>query len=72
MTLREKDIDFDLRPVTVRSGKGIKDYCILLSKLLIPEFRHYLSKVEQLLSAENVPILGQIWDRLNVTPHDLM
>lgn len=48
MTLRVKDIDFDLRSVTVRAGKGNKDRCTLLPESLIPELRNYLTKVAQL------------------------
>ncbi len=48
MTMRIKDIDFDLRSVTVRAGKGNKDRCTLLPESLIPELRSHLSKVAQL------------------------
>ena len=48
MTMRIKDIDFDLRSVTVRAGKGNKDRCTLLPESLIPELRAHLTKVAQL------------------------
>jgi integron integrase len=48
MTLRVKDIDFDLRSITVRAGKGNKDRCTLLPEALIPELRSHLTKVGQL------------------------
>lgn len=48
MTLRVKDIDFDLRSITVRAGKGCKDRATLLPKALMAELRTHLTKVAQL------------------------
>jgi len=48
MTLRVKDIDFDLRSITVRAGKGNKDRATLLPVALIPQLRNHLTKVAQL------------------------
>lgn len=48
MTLRVKDIDFDLRSITVRAGKGNKDRVTLLPAALIPTLRNHLTKVAQL------------------------
>jgi integron integrase len=48
MTLRVKDIDFDLRSITVRAGKGNKDRATLLPEALIPQLRNHLTKVAQL------------------------
>jgi len=48
MTLRVKDIDFDLRSITVRAGKGNKDRATLLPDALIPQLRNHLTKVAQL------------------------
>lgn len=48
MTLRVKDIDFDLRSITVRAGKGNKDRATVLPEALIPELRNHLTKVAQL------------------------
>lgn len=48
MTLRVKDIDFDLRTITVRAGKGNKDRCTVLPETLIPALRSHLTKVAQL------------------------
>ncbi len=48
MTLRVKDIDFDLRSMTIRAAKGNKDRATLLPESLIPELRNHLTKVAQL------------------------
>jgi integron integrase len=48
MTLRVKDIDFDLRSITVRAAKGNKDRTTILPVSLIPELRNHLTKVAQL------------------------
>ena len=47
MTLRVKDIDFDLRSITVRAGKGNKDRSTRLLDALIPQLRNHLAKVAQ-------------------------
>ncbi|MES9940275.1 MAG: phage integrase N-terminal SAM-like domain-containing protein [Candidatus Thiodiazotropha sp. 6PLUC2] len=48
MSLRVKDIDFDLRSITVRAAKGNKDRATLLPAALIPVLRSHLTKVVQL------------------------
>ncbi|ODC02012.1 integrase [Candidatus Thiodiazotropha endoloripes] len=48
MTLRIKDIDFDLRSITVRAAKGNKDRATVLPEALIPDLRSHLTKVAQL------------------------
>ena len=48
MTLRVKDVDFDLKSITVRAGKGYKDRATVLPGSLIPELRIHLTKVAQL------------------------
>jgi site-specific recombinase XerD len=47
MTLRVKDIDFDLRSITVRAAKGNKDRATLLPEALMPALRNHLTKVAQ-------------------------
>lgn len=47
MTLRVKDVDFDLRTITVRAGKGYKDWSTVMPEALIPELRIHLTKVAQ-------------------------
>ena len=48
MTLRIKDVDFDLRAVTVRAAKGNKDRVTILPESLIPALRNHLTKVAKL------------------------
>jgi integron integrase len=48
MTLRVKDIDFDLHSITVRAAKGNKDRATLLPESLIPLLRGHLLKIAQL------------------------
>lgn len=48
MTLRVKDIDFDLRSITVRAAKGNKDRATLLPAAQIPALRGHLTKVAKL------------------------
>lgn len=48
MTLRIKDVDFDLRAVTVRAAKGNKDRVTILPESLIPTLRNHLTKVAKL------------------------
>jgi len=48
MTLRVKDVDFDLRSITVRAAKGNKDRVTVLPESLVPVLRQHLLKVAQL------------------------
>ncbi len=48
MTLRVKDVDFDLRTITVRAGKGNKDRATVMPEALIPALRSHLTNVAQL------------------------
>jgi site-specific recombinase XerD len=48
MTLRVKDIDFDLRSITVRAAKDNKDKATLLPEALIPALRNHLTRVARL------------------------
>ena len=46
--LRVKDLDFQMKQVTVRSGKGDKDRFTTLSALLVPLLENHLLKVKVL------------------------
>lgn len=48
MTLRVKDIDFNLRSITVRAAKGNKDRVTVLPESLISVLRNHLLKVAQM------------------------
>jgi len=52
MMLRVKDVDFDLRTITVRAGKGYKDRATVMPQILIPDLRIHLTKVAQLHKAD--------------------
>jgi integron integrase len=47
ISLRIKDIDFDNRIITVRSGKGDKDRQTLLSEKLIPELKRHITEIRR-------------------------
>lgn len=47
MRLRVKDLNFDYRQVTVRSGKGDKDRVTVLPQGLIPALRAHLAAVQE-------------------------
>jgi len=52
MTMRIKDIDFDLRTITIRAAKGYKDRATLLPEVLIPTLCNHLTKVAQLHASD--------------------
>lgn len=45
LRLRVKDIDFEIRQITVRDGKGFKDRCTILPESMIEELKTHLKKV---------------------------
>src|SRR6267142_1647625 len=44
--LRVKDIDVQMKPLTVRSGKGDKDRCTTVPATLTPVLQHHLDGVK--------------------------
>jgi len=54
MTLRVKDVDFDLHTITVRAAKGNKDRVTLLPERLIPLLRNHLLKIAQLHKSDTL------------------
>ena len=48
LSLRVKDIDFELATITVRSGKGDKDRTTLLPERLVEPLRDQIAQVEKL------------------------
>ena len=50
--LIRKDIDFDLRSITVRAGKGNKDRATVLPEALTAALQNHLIKVAQLHKAD--------------------
>ena len=66
LRLRVKDLDFERREITVRSGKGDKDRLTLLPERLITPLRSHLKEVRALHAAD----LTAGWGRV-VLPHAL-
>ena len=54
MTLRVKDIDFDLHSITVRAAKDNKDGATLLPDSLTPLLRGHLLKIAQLHKTDSL------------------
>ena len=48
MTLRVKDVDFDMGSITVRAAKGNKDRVTLLPGILVQQLQSHMLKVAQL------------------------
>jgi integron integrase len=48
VSLRVKDVDFDLRTITVRSGKGNKDRITMLPRSLVSPLKTHLERINQL------------------------
>jgi len=46
--LRVKDIDFELRQIVVRDGKGFKDRVTVLPESVIPELKNHLERIKAL------------------------
>jgi site-specific recombinase XerD len=44
LRLRVKDLDFGMRQITVRDGKGFKDWVTLLPESLIEPLQRYLRR----------------------------
>lgn len=59
--LRVKDIDFDLRHIIVRGGKGDKDRVTLLPTSLIPAIRQKIAIVEKLHEADLLNGFGSVY-----------
>jgi integron integrase len=48
VSLRLKDLDFDYHQITVRAGKGKKDRCVPLPKVLVPDLQQQVEVVKQI------------------------
>ena len=66
LRLRVKDVDFEKRLVTVRSGKGDKDRRTMLPQTLVEPLRHHLRDVRRLHQMD----LAAGWGRVEL-PHAL-
>jgi integron integrase len=61
LRLRVKDIDFEMKAVTVRSGKGDKDRVTTLSTSMIPLLKNHLTKVKALHKADLAQGHGEVY-----------
>jgi len=59
--LRVKDVDFTMRQILVRDGKGAKDRITLLPDSLIAELQHHLSRVEVLHEQDLEDGFGEVY-----------
>ena len=48
LRLRVQDLDFEMKQITVRDGKGAKDRYTVLAESLIPELRQHLERTQSL------------------------
>jgi integron integrase len=61
LRLRMKDIDFEMKAVTVRSGKGDKDRVATLSTSMIPLLKNHFAKVKALHEADLAQGYGAVY-----------
>lgn len=59
--LRIKDIDYELKHITVRSGKGAEDRVTTLSASIIPLLRNHLAKVRMIHEQELEQGHGEVY-----------
>ncbi|HJW09333.1 MAG TPA: integron integrase [Holophagaceae bacterium] len=60
LRLRVKDIDFDIREITVRQGKGDKDRVTMLPEVLVEPLRTHLEAVRALHQADLAAGRGEV------------
>ena len=61
LRLRVKDIDFEIRQITVRDGKGFKDRCTILPESMIEELKTHLKKVRFQHDEDLKRGFGAVW-----------
>lgn len=59
LSLRVKDIDFEMNQIIVRDGKGEKDRITVLPQKLIPELKEHLRKVKNLHNKDSQAGMGK-------------
>lgn len=59
--LRVKDVDFEMRQITVRDGKGAKDRVTMLPARLAEPLKAHLEQVRALHRADLAAGLGAVW-----------
>ncbi len=61
LRLRVKDMDFDLRQIAIRDGKGAKDRVTVLPASVVEPLRAHLAKVKTLHEEDLAQGLGEVW-----------
>lgn len=61
LSLRVKDLDFELSTITVRSGKGDKDRVTLLPETLVEKLRHQVASTQALHEKDLRDGFGQVY-----------
>ena len=61
LRLRVKDVDFDMRSVCIRDGKGGKDRVTMLPLVLIEPLRAHLTKVKAIHDEDLLSGFGSVW-----------
>ena len=61
LRLRVKDVDFDMRQITVRDGKGAKDRVTMLPAALAEPLRAHLAHVKALHEGDLAEGFGAVW-----------
>ena len=61
LRLRVKDVDFDMRQITVRDGKGAKDRVTMLPAVLVEPLRKHLAQVRALHEGDLAEGYGAVW-----------
>lgn len=59
--LRAKDVDFQMRQITIRDGKGAKDRVTMLPVLLADPLKAHLQRVRVLHAADLAEGYGAVW-----------
>jgi integron integrase len=59
--LRVKDVDFEMRQITVRDGKGAKDRVTMLPESLVAALQRHLSRVQGLHQEDLAVELGEVY-----------
>jgi integron integrase len=59
--LRVHDVDFQLKQITVRSGKGNKDRWTTLSEVIIPELHSHMERVKMIHDKDISEGFGQVY-----------
>jgi integron integrase len=61
LRLRVKDLDFGMRQITVRDGKGFKDRVTMLPESLIEPLQRYLQKVKEIHQEDLRAGFGEVY-----------